>query len=718
MDYKSLGETFAGLALSGSWGCFDEFNRIQLEVLSVVAQQIQIILDAIRKNEDTTNFQGEKICVERETGIFITMNPGYAGRSELPDNLKALFRPVSMMVPDFIQIARIILMSEGFQEREISTKVVTIYELMAKQLSKADHYDFSMRAIKSVLNAAGAIKRGRPELDEFGVMIKAIRDMNLPKFLAEDVILFDNLFLDLFPGCDEPENDNDPLQIAIEDCLKKKGLQLQENIIVKIIQLFESNNIRHGNMLVGKTMSGKTTCWQILSDALNLLQQEEKAKNEKLKPEESKYKGVKWDLINPKAVNTDELFGYFDNSSAPPQWCDGILSTVLKKMCQEPTLDGRWLVLDGPVDTLWIESMNSVLDDNKLLTLNNGDRIGLSKNVRLLFEVENLSVASPATVSRAGMIYLDLEEMGWKPIVAVWVAKHTNKAVRDHLTELFEKYVGKVLSVKRTSCKELVVTSESACVQNLCGLFDALCANVVAEIDKKRELDSEGKEVTPFDTDGFLLYIEKWFAFCLIWSVGATVDEQSRKSIDYLMRDIESMYPHSNTVFEHYVNTEKRDFAPWEEQLQANWKPTTSDFHKIYVPTVDVYRNKYILQSLMNAGRLVLLVGMPGVGKTALAEAVLMTLDHSTHHFTINFSSGTTSNGTQDIIESHFNPGPKNKYKPPSGKKRVVCFIDDLNMPRRDTFFSQPPLELIRQWLGYDFWYDRVKIVRNQICDM
>jgi len=165
------------------------------------------------------------------------MNPGYAGRSELPDNLKALFRPVSMMVPDFVQIARIILMSEGFQERELSTKVVTIYELMSKQLSKADHYDFSMRAIKSVLNASGAIKRQRPDLDEFSVIIKAIRDMNLPKFLAEDVVLFDNLFLDLFPGCDEPEQDSDALQIAIEDSLKVKGLQLQENIIVKILQL-------------------------------------------------------------------------------------------------------------------------------------------------------------------------------------------------------------------------------------------------------------------------------------------------------------------------------------------------------------------------------------------------------------------------------------------------------------------------------------------------
>lgn len=133
MDYISLGKTFAGLALSGSWGCFDEFNRIELEVLSVVAQQIQTILEAIKKGESQTSFQDMTIQVQKDCGIFITMNPGYAGRTELPDNLKSLFRPVAMMVPDFNTIAKIILMSEGFKKNEeLSKKVVTIYELMKK----------------------------------------------------------------------------------------------------------------------------------------------------------------------------------------------------------------------------------------------------------------------------------------------------------------------------------------------------------------------------------------------------------------------------------------------------------------------------------------------------------------------------------------------------------------------------------------------------------
>lgn len=106
----------------------------------------------------------------------------------------------------------ITLKSEGFKTSEmLAKKVVTIYELMAKQLSKQSHYDYGMRAIKSVLNASGRIKRENKDMEEVTVIIKALRDMNLPKFLADDVILFDNLFIDLFPDCEEAENDNDDL---------------------------------------------------------------------------------------------------------------------------------------------------------------------------------------------------------------------------------------------------------------------------------------------------------------------------------------------------------------------------------------------------------------------------------------------------------------------------------------------------------------------------
>jgi dynein heavy chain len=210
MTFISMGQIFMGLAQVGAWGCFDEFNRISIDVLSVVSTQYKSVLDAIRSRAKSFLFMEEDIRLVRTVGAFITMNPGYAGRTELPENLKALFRSVAMIVPDLRYICENMMMSEGFiNARPLAFKFVTLYALSKELLSNQMHYDWGLRAVKSLLRQAGSLKRKEPESDENPVLCRALRDFNIPKITTLDMPIFIRLIRDLFPGID-PEPFKDP----------------------------------------------------------------------------------------------------------------------------------------------------------------------------------------------------------------------------------------------------------------------------------------------------------------------------------------------------------------------------------------------------------------------------------------------------------------------------------------------------------------------------
>lgn len=272
IEYKMMGRLFSGLAQQGAWSCLDEFNRIDIEVLSVIAQQVLTIRVAMLQGQTEFLFCERNIKLRPNCGVFITMNPGYAGRTELPDNLKVLFRPVSMMIPDYRLIAEIMLFAEGFEEaKPLSKKMVQLYKLSSEQLSQQDHYDFGMRAVKSVLVMAGSLKRADKDSSEETVLIRAMRDSNIPKFLKEDLPLFNALIKDLFPTSEIKDIVYQDLEAQVRRSLLAQNLQVVNPLVTKVLQLFDTFNVRFGVMIVGLTASGKTTCFQTLASAMTEL---------------------------------------------------------------------------------------------------------------------------------------------------------------------------------------------------------------------------------------------------------------------------------------------------------------------------------------------------------------------------------------------------------------------------------------------------------------
>jgi dynein heavy chain len=179
-------------------------------------------------------FEKRDVKLSPKCAVFIMMNPGYAGRTELPDNWKALSRPVAMMVPDYRMIAEIKLYSFGFDKTlPLSEKIVATFRLSSEQLSSQRHYDFGMRAINTVIQTAGNLRRNQPNIPEQLIVLRAINDVNVPKFLVNDLVLFNDIISDLFPGQTERTLDYTKLIGAINEVAKERKLQVFDFLSTK-----------------------------------------------------------------------------------------------------------------------------------------------------------------------------------------------------------------------------------------------------------------------------------------------------------------------------------------------------------------------------------------------------------------------------------------------------------------------------------------------------
>jgi dynein heavy chain len=350
-----------------------------------------------------------------------------------------------MISPDFLPISENMLMAEGFvRARPLSVKFVTLYKLSSELLSKQQHYDWGLRAIKSVLRVAGMLKRADPEFEEEAILMRALRDFNTPKIPSNDIPIFLRLIADLFPGLDLLPKVNKQLHEQAKRVCKESGLQPEELFLNKIAQLDELLAVRHSVMLLGPAGCGKTCTWKSLISCRNL---------DKPKPVAT------YDTVNPKSVNTDELYGYMTLSK---DWRDGVLSIIMRNMSKNVSpyhvsQVSKWVVLDGDIDSIWIESMNTVMDDNKVLTLVSNERIPLSKAMRMVFEINSLKNATPATVSRAGILYINETDIGWRPYMESWLAKRVEDGLdpqgtdRSMIQGFFDKYIEAVQEITRSA---------------------------------------------------------------------------------------------------------------------------------------------------------------------------------------------------------------------------------------------------------------------------
>lgn len=535
---------------------------------------------------------------------------------------------------------------------------------------------------------AGSMKRAAPDSPGDEVLIRAMREANIPKFLRDDVLLFNAIVQDLFPTATISEVENTELKPIIIEIIQQNNYVATDNFVLKVLQLYETFNVRFGVMNIGFTGAGKTVCYEILQKVMSYMREIKDHPNEA-------YQSVKKIVFNPKAIDMGELYGFVDLETQ--EWYDGLASKEMRNASMETGEEKTWVVFDGPVDALWIENMNTVLDDNMTLCLSNGQRIKLRTQMRMLFEVNDLEVASPATVSRCGMVYFTQEALGWRPFVRRWLSTFfedkdeevITEAVKSQLDMLFEATLDEGLDYLRTHLPpEPIQTTDLQLVTSMVNLLEYF----LDESKGFKGNDDEKKKIT-----------EQIFAWSFTWGLGASLTTAGKDRFDAKIRDLfkAAQIPPTNTCFDFFYDMKPKEklFKPWATKVATFEYDKEASFFDLMVPTADTTRHSFVLEVLLTGQKACFFTGESGVGKSAVIQNLIDRLKKDyLQPININMSAKTDSKRVQSSIQDKLEKKKRTVLGALPGKK-IAIFVDDINMPAPEEWGASPPIELLRLFL-------------------
>ena len=330
-----------------------------------------------------------------------------------------------------------------------------------------------------------------------------------------------------------------------------------------------------------------------------------------------------------------------------------------------------------------------------------------------------MAVASPATVSRCGMVYMEPTGI-ISPLVKSWL-DHLHKTfsdLRKPLQLYFDLMLDPCIQFIRKNCAEPVPSVDNNLAASLMRILDCIFAPFIPLEGVARTEDNENTLAN------IIAHIEPIFLMALVWSVGATTDRDGRRKFSTYLRALmnecgcKEMPPANGLVYDwmyDYTTTQK--WIPWMDSVPAYKFDDRLSFNEIIVPTQDSVRYTYLLDLLVKQAKHVLYTGNTGTGKTVNAYNYLANLPNDLTPINIIFSAATTANQTEDMLFSKMQKRRQRVFGPPLGK-RFVIFIDDLNLPKREKYGAQPPIELLRQWMDYGGWFDRKTLQFVEIVDV
>lgn len=546
-------------------------------------------------------------------------------------------------------------------------------------------------------------------------MLQSFCGSIVPKLVPEDIQMFHGLLSDVFPSYNPSQFVNDAVREMVLLVCTEFHFAAEEDFVNKVMQLNQILRLHHGSMLVGPLGSGKTSAWRILFESLKRIDANSPAPH--------------FYVVNPKAISKAVLFGYLDATTR--EWSDGVLTSILRKvLASQRTVEDHgsgarhWIVLDGDVDPEWVENLNSVLDDNKLLTLPNGERLALPDNVRIIFEVQDLRYATPATVSRCGMIWFGASNVQPDMLVARSVACLNSGIDPSDLSFSFRHVPSTPISKAETVCWTIVAQKLSTGglmskafeharhLEHVMPFSDKQAAvsfvsYLRAAVSAVVAFNAERAEA--FESAVVRRYLERQILLSLAWALGGSLPASLRASMSsWLVQSAGADCPKEGMMFDWEVRVGDGEWSLVEDGVALVEVETSkiADGH-VLVPTAETTRHEDLVCALLREGRHTLLCGPPGSGKTMTVTASLRNMPEAIL-VPLNFSSSTSPDLLLRTLEHYCEcvrtpDGPH--MRPRQSGKTLVILCDEINLPSEDAYGTQHVISFIRQLCEHQgFW--------------
>lgn len=662
-----LGRILTGIVTSGVFCIIDKLHTQPLLTISQVVQSISLLRETAQRRESSNvPFFGRiiKIPSPLVLGCFVTIDSASAGAEEISGMLHTQMRAISFIKPAFATIAQGLLAMHCFSQADLlGAKLARLFSMMQDHLSVQNHYDFSLRTLKSVVRYVFRLRQQIKDFDETQVLCRGIAQFMYPKLVYEDVDIFMSLVYRLF-NCHPRMAISDDTSISsnYEDPFYKPLKMLnssdpEEIFQTEILQVSQLSETEQHILLLGASGTGKST---ILTKAAAQL------------------KAKIYDL-NPTAFPSEVFFGHIDKKGIEV----GILETVLDASRKlDPAYRRNWIVFDTEIQESWVDRLCCLVDNfrNATICFSTGKRVGITKNTTLIVETDNLKSSYSYFISRFNIIYVRQE---WDVYICIdlWLSSPSLVALvgieeQGQLRLCFSKYMKDILEgalrlVQIEVGKPALLLAHLRLLETLIQEFKAKYGDDGGRLDER--------------------YHEDLFIYSVIWSIGPMISMSKRPVLQQIL--LQSLIRHKSinahlveamkefnveSMFDLHFDLEELEWKPFFENISP--QSNAADWG------VELSKYKQIGRLLLSHQKNLVIVGETGVRKTRIGQEMLEGLKNSASMYyepiTKNSDGGLITLQFQKVLAYD---EPTKTYLPPNGNK-LILFIDDLQKAKRDDY--------------------------------